>query len=317
MCKARLLKGEIQYPYGRPLGLSAADAAAGHILLCQALPRSDLELELTEVRPAHERGASRLPCRVERATLAAHDVMVLLLRPPPAVDFSFRAGQYVDIMLPDDARRSFSIASPPHDARLLELHVRRVPGGRLAHWLFGSGEGTAPAGAAALQGSLITIEGPYGSLCYGEAARPHGPVLLVGGGTGVAPLLSILRHLIHSQIQRELILYWGVRGTRDLYAEREISQLVSRAVHMRYVPVLSEPDPGWTGRTGFVHAAVLQDRGHMGDCEIYAAGPPAMIEAVRREFPRQGAAPAQLYCDSFDYASETLARQRSSAATKS
>jgi CDP-4-dehydro-6-deoxyglucose reductase, E3 len=290
------------------LGLSDAEIDSGFILLCQAKARSDLDLELQEMRSAHEHGAVRLPCRIERATLAAHDVMIVLLRPPPAVEFRFRAGQYLDVLLSEDRRRSFSIASPPENARLLELHVRKVVGGEWTEWLFGNGS---------VPGALITVEGPLGGFYYREAPSHLGPVLLVGGGTGIAPLLCILRHLIDNNTQRELILYWGVRGARDLYAGSAVLELASRTPHMRYVPVLSEPGPAWAGRAGLVHAAVLQDIEDLSAFDIYAAGPPAMIEALRCEFPRRGAAMGRLYCDSFDYASDSLERQRLSSATKS
>jgi CDP-4-dehydro-6-deoxyglucose reductase, E3 len=308
LCKARLKRGEIDYPNGCPLGLSDAERESGLVLLCQAIARTDLELDLQEVRSAHEHGTHRLPCRIERATRAAHDVMIVHVRPPPAVEFLFRAGQYLDILLSEDRRRSFSIASPPHDARLLELHVRRVAGGEWTQWLFG--EGTAA-------GTLLSIEGPLGQFYYREAPLPSRPMLLVGGGTGIAPLLCILRHLVENDIQRELILYWGVRGMHDLYAESAILQLASRAPSMSYVPVLSEPEPTWTGRSGFVHAAVLQDRADLSAFDIYAAGPPAMIEALRQDFAGHGAAMDRLYCDSFDYAFDALAHHRSSAATSS
>jgi CDP-4-dehydro-6-deoxyglucose reductase len=224
--------------------------------------------------------------------------MIVLLRPPPAVDFLFRAGQYVDILLPGDDRRSFSIASPPHDARLLELHVRVADGELTPWWFADAGRRAAALPDAAGQDSLVTIEGPLGRFYYREAATQPRPLLLVGGGTGIAPLLSILRHLVGAFSQRRLILYWGVRGSRDLYAEVAILELMSRASGMRYVPVLSEPEPTWTGRTGFVHGAVLEDMSDLGDCDIYAAGPPAMIEVVRSEFPRRGARVERLYCDS-------------------
>ena len=320
LCKARLVKGEVSYPFGRPLGLSDAEVESGHILLCQAQPRSDLDLEFYEVRAARAHGASRLPCRIERATLAAPDVLILQLRLPPAVEFHFHAGQYVDILMPEIGRRSFSLASSPHDARLLELHVRKVPGGKLAAWLFGDGADAA-VDAASLRGTLVTIEGPLGAFHYREPDPPPVSLLLVGGGTGIAPLLSILRHLIREGVERDgapISLYWGVRSTRDLYAERDILELASRAPHMRYVPVLSEPDAAWAGRTGLVHAAVLQDWADVGGCDIYAAGPPAMIEAVHRDFPQHGARVDHLYGDSFHYAADAPpARQRSSAATNS
>ncbi len=310
MCKARLLRGEIAYPNGPPLGLSDADVAAGYVLLCQARADSDLELELHDVRPAGQTGMLRLPCRVERAIPAAHDVMRVLLRRPPAVDFHFKPGQYVDILLSGGARRSFSIASPPHDSRLLELHVRRVEGGTFSGWLFGGG-------ADATAETLLTIEGPMGRFFYRETPPGAGPLLLVGGGTGLAPLLSILRHVIETQVSRELTLYWGVRGTNDLYADSRVRELLNAVPRARYVPVLSQPEPGWHGRTGYVHAAVLEDLDDLGAHDIYAAGPPAMIDAVRHDFAGRGAARERLYCDSFDYATDSSTRQRTNAATKS
>ena len=310
LCKARLLRGDITYPGGRPLGLSDTEMAARCVLLCQARAASDLELELHEVRPADQTVAMRLPCRIERAIPAAHDVMRLLLRRPPAVDFEFKPGQYVDIFLPGARRRSFSIASSPHDSHLLELHVRRAPGGEFSEWLF-RGE------ASNVSGTLITIEGPMGGFFYREAPPGAGPLLLVGGGTGLAPLLSILRHVIENKVARELTLYWGVRGTRDLYDDPAVRELLSAAARMRYVPVLSQPEPLWLGRTGHVHAAVLEDLDDLSVYDIYSAGPPAMIDALRREFPARGARLDRLYCDAFDYASDSSDRQRSSAATKS
>jgi CDP-4-dehydro-6-deoxyglucose reductase len=312
LCTARVVHGEIFYPNGRPLGLSDAQMAARFVLLCQARARSDLELELLEVRAADQAGTMRLPCRIERAIPVAPDVMRVLLRRPPALDFPFKPGQYLDVLLPEGGRRSFSIASPPHDSALLELHVRRVEGGEFSQWLFG---GDAASSSSA--GALIDIEGPCGGFFYREAPAGAGPILMVGGGTGLAPLLCILRHLRHHGIVRETTLYWGVRGTRDLYAEDTLRELLAGAPHLRYVPVLSRPEPQWQGRTGYVHAAVLEDIGDLGRHDIYGAGPPEMIEALRREFTARGAQPDRLYCDSFDYAPGATPRQRTSAATSS
>ncbi len=310
LCKARLLRGEITYPNGRPLGLSDGEIAARYVLLCQARADSDLELELQEVLPADRGGTMRLPCRIEAAIPAAHDVMRVLLRLPPALDFAFKPGQYVDIILPGGQRRSFSIASPPHDSRILELHVRRVAGGEFSEWLFG-------ADASRVADPLITIEGPLGRFFYREAPVAAGPLLMLGGGTGLAPLLSILRHVIEQKIARGLTLYWGVRGTRDLYADTMLRQMRKQAPQLRYVPVLSQPESQWRGRTGYVHAAALEDLGDLAAYDIYCAGPPAMIEALRREFPAHGAQPDRLHCDSFDYAPASPDRQRTSAATSS
>ena len=308
-CHARLLEGEVYYPHGTPLGLSDAEVADGFVLLCQARARSDLLIETREVTTPDQARVMRLPVRIERAVPLSHDVMGLYLRLPAAEEFRFQAGQYIDVMLPGGRRRSFSIASPPHDARVLELHVRRVAGGEFSAPLFDQDARSA----------LLTIEGPLGKFVYRAGAAP---MLLVGGGTGLAPLLSILRHVTANGIERNMTLYWGVRGERDLYAHAQIEGLVERAgrsfggrAPLRYVPVLSEPSAEWRGSRGFVHEAVLEDIEDLGKYDVYAAGPPAMIAAVRHEFCARGVAANRLYFDSFDYAPDS--RQRTSAATKS
>jgi CDP-4-dehydro-6-deoxyglucose reductase len=162
--------------------------------------------------------------------------------------------------------------------------------------------------------SLLTIEGPVGRFIYRER---DAPMLLVGGGTGLAPLKSIVRHVVENGLKRAMTLYWGVRSRADLYAHQELRALAQRTPSLRYEPVLSEPDPGWTGRRGFVHEAVLDHFDGLDTADVYASGPPAMIDAVRREFGRRGVDASRLFCDSFDYAPDSLERQRRTAATKS
>jgi CDP-4-dehydro-6-deoxyglucose reductase, E3 len=310
-CRARLLRGEIRYPNGPPLGLADAEAAEGLILLCQAHAETDLCIEVFAMRPADAATIKRLPCRIERTQVLSHDVMGVFLQLPVAEAFAFEPGQYIDIMLPGGRRRSFSIASPPHDSRPLELHVRRVAGGEFTESLFHQNP----------ERTLLTMEGPLGQFAYRRGGQPPGgaapPMLLIGGGTGIAPLISILRHVIENGIDRDMRVYWGVRGERDLYAHARLENLRVRAARMRYVPVLSEPSLKWRGRSGWVHEAALQDIDDVEAHDVYAAGPPAMIAAVQSEFKARGVSASRLYFDSFDYAPDTLERQRRSAATKS
>jgi CDP-4-dehydro-6-deoxyglucose reductase, E3 len=306
-CKARLLRGEIHYPNGPPLGLSAAESAEGLILLCQARARTDLSIETFEMRAADTATTKRLPCRIERAVPLSHDVMGLFLRLPIAEEFTFEPGQYIDILLPGGRRRSFSIASPPHDARPLELHIRHIAGGEFSERLFHED----------MHSALLTIEGPLGTFTYHPHRTAAPRMLLIGGGTGIAPLLSILRHLIEKGIERDLQLYWGVRSECDLYAHATLEQLSRRAASLSYVPVLSEPTPAWRGATGWVHEAALKDIEDLEAIEVYAAGPPAMIAAIQREYDSRGSAKTRLYYDSFDYAPDTLERHRMSADAKS
>ncbi len=301
-CRARLLAGELRYPGPRPLGVTAAEAADGYVLLCQARPRSDVTVEARFIASVADVEIKTLPCRIARLVPLAPDVMQVWLRLPSVERLPFHAGQYLDVLLEGGRRRSFSIASPPHDSELLELHVRRVSGGGFTERLFG----TAP-GAPIAAGALLRNEGPVGQFSYRDGADP---VIMVAGGTGFAPLKSMLRHVLENGIRRAVHFYWGARHTRDLYEEGQVLEWVRRHPQLTFTAVLSEATASEAThhRVGWVHEAVLADHPHLAGYEVYAAGPPAMIEALRASFPRHGLKPERLYFDSFDYAPDALPR---------
>jgi CDP-4-dehydro-6-deoxyglucose reductase, E3 len=297
-CRARLLSGETRYPNGRPLGITALEEAGGQVLLCQARPLSDLTVEVRLVASVTEVEIKTLPCRIAHLAPLAPDVMQVMLRLPTVERLRFEAGQYLDVLLEGGRRRSFSIASPPHDSGLLELHVRRVSGGGFTQRLFGDG---APAGAALTVGSLLRIEGPIGQFGYRAGS---GPLLMVAGGTGFAPLKSMLRHILETGIRRDVHFYWGARHAADVYEEARVLEWAGRHPQLAFTAVLSEATVAERRhhRAGWVHEAVLADHANLSAFEVYAAGPPAMIEAMRAVFPRHGLAAERLYFDSFDYA---------------
>jgi CDP-4-dehydro-6-deoxyglucose reductase len=228
--------------------------------------------------------------------------MQVLLRLPTVERLRFRAGQYLDVLLPDGRRRSFSIASPPHDSELIELHVRRVAGGGFSERLFGPGG--APEDGPLTLGSLLRIEGPVGQFVYRDGT---GAALMVAGGTGFAPLKSMLRHVLENGVPRDIHLYWGARHTQDLYEEARVLEWVRQHPRLRFTAVLSEATVAEAAhhRVGFVHDALLADYPDLSAFEVYAAGPPAMIEALRATGPRHGLPAGRLYFDSFDYAPDS------------
>jgi CDP-4-dehydro-6-deoxyglucose reductase len=294
-CRARLIEGATHYPHGRPLGITPDEAAEGYVLLCQARAKSDLVLEARFIASVADVEIKTLPCRIARLTPLAADVMQLWLRLPAVERLNFQAGQYLDVLLEGGRRRSFSIASPPHDGELLELHVRRVSGGGFTERLFATAPGSLGSGA------LLKIEGPVGQFSYREGAAP---VIMIAGGTGFAPLKSMLRHILENGIKRDIHFYWGARHASDVYEEALVLEWVRRHPQLKFTAVLSEATVAEVAhhRVGFVHQAVLADYANLADFEVYAAGPPAMIEAIRASFPRQGLKPQWLYFDSFDYA---------------
>jgi CDP-4-dehydro-6-deoxyglucose reductase len=297
-CRARLRSGEIQYPTVRPAGLTAAEAEAGNILLCQARPLTDLVVEARLIATVDDVEIKTLPCRIARMAPLAPDVMQVWLRLPAVETLRFQPGQYLDVLLDGGRRRSFSIASPPHDSDLIELHVRRVPGGGFTERLYG-------AGNPLTDGALLRIEGPVGQFIY---RRGTSPLLMIAGGTGFAPLKSMLRHILEDSSEsggRDIHLYWGARGPNDIYEESLALAWMRRYPRFHFTAVLSESNPTDAGahrRLGWVHEAVLADHPDLAGFEVYAAGPPAMIAAIRTTFPNHGLNPERLYFDSFDYA---------------
>jgi CDP-4-dehydro-6-deoxyglucose reductase, E3 len=317
-CRARLLAGEIRYPEGRPLGISAEEHDSGYVLLCQARARSDLRVQARLIADVADVEIKTLPARIATLTPLAPDVMQVMLRLPAVEGLRFHAGQYLDVLLEGGRRRSFSIASPPHDSERIELHVRRVSGGGFTERLFGGAAASGaplPRHAAAhpdtallAPGSLLHIEGPVGQFSYRAGA---GPVIMIAGGTGFAPLKSMLRHVLETGIRRDLHLYWGARHVRDVYQEALVLEWVRRYPQLKFTAVLSEATAAEAAhsRVGWVHEAVLADHPDLSGFEVYAAGPPAMIEAIRASFPRRGLPAERLYFDSFDYAPDA-ARHR-------
>jgi len=305
-CRALIINGEVIYPRGATPGITEQEQQAGYTLLCQAHPlTTELTIEIREIRPpVAEHHIQSLPCRIEQMRALAPGVMAVLLRLPANEIFSFVAGQYVDIMLPQNRRRSFSIANPPHDAEFIELHIRKVAGGEFTQQLFdGMKEKT-----------LLRLEGPLGQFWFREESSR--PALLIGGGTGYAPLRAMLRHLLERRDSRPLHLYWGAQTRADLYEDAMLRDLANRFPNLSYTPVLSDASgDAWQGRTGWVHAAVLQDHPQLQQFDIYASGPPIMVETIRHQFIERGLPPEQLFFDSFDFAPDAVAKALESAAT--
>lgn len=293
-CFGELLEGEIVYPNGRPPVLREADEAARLAVFCQARPLSDLVVRATEIAQTRAQTVRAMPARVESLEDLSADVKRLWLRLPPNEHLDVLAGQYLDVILRDGRRRSFSVANVPQAGGLLELHVRLCPGGQFTGYVF----------ETLRVRDLIRIEGPLGTFFLRDGTLL--PAILVAGGTGFAPLKAIIERHIAAGSQRELHLFWGARTAADLYLNKLAGDWQAAGI-LRYIPVLSEAeDTSWQGDTGWVHEAVLARFPSLAGYDVYVSGPPVMVNAARQDFTTAGLARENLHFDAFDYAEDSL-----------
>ena len=291
-CKSRLLDGRVIHGAHQLKALSAEEEAAGWILTCCATPQTDCRVEARSVPGAGEFPVLKMPTRVLSIERPAPDVAVLRMQLPANQRFQYHAGQYIEFILKDGARRSYSMANAPGRVGTppaIELHIRHLPGGLFTDQVF----------ATLKEKDILRVEGPFGSFFLRESAKP---ALLLASGTGLAPIKALVEQLRDSGDTRPLQLYWGCRSRADLYLHDWALQAAAEMPQLRYVPVLSEPRPedGWTGRTGLVHEAVMADWPDLSGHQVYACGAPVMVEAAQRDFSARCGLPAdEFFGDAF------------------
>jgi len=293
-CKARVLEGEVEQGPHAPSALGADERAAGLALMCCARARSPLVIEARLVAGVGDIPLRKLPCRINAIERIAQDVAVLRLQLPAGESLRYLAGQYIELILRDGTRRSYSMAAAPGRADTLELHVRHLPGGRFTDALFGVS--SPPVKVR----DILRFEGPMGTFFLREDG--DAPIVLLASGTGFAPIKAIVEQVIGQDRPRLMTLYWGGRRPRDLYMNALAETWAATIPGFRYVPVVSDPRPedDWRGRTGFVHRAVMADLPDLSGHRVYACGAPTMVDAARTDFTERCGLPADaFFADAF------------------
>ncbi len=298
-CLGRVLEGKLDYGTEPPLGLSREDRAGGKAMLCQARAGSDLIIEIEEIAALSDIAVKTLPVLVQEKERLAEDVMRLYLKLPQRERLEFLAGQYIDILLKDGRRRSFSIANMPLEDRLLELHIRHVEGGEFTGYIF----------EQLRERDVLRIEGPLGNF-FLRKDSPR-PLVFIAGGTGFAPVKSILELAFAERLSQPITLYWGARDKDALYLDQLPRQWARKYPNFRYLPVLSEPSPDWRGLRGHVHEAAISDLQRSAlditTCDVYACGPPAMVKSAFMAFRELGLDETQFFSDAFEFQSPKAA----------
>ena len=291
-CKCKKLEGTVVQGTHQLKALTPEEAAQGFILTCCATAQSDVVLESRNVTDESAFPIKKMPTRVASLAKASHDVMVVRLQLPAADVFRYHAGQYVEFMLRDGARRAYSMGNAPHtqaETPQIELHIRHTPGGKFTDHVFG----------AMKEKEILRVEGPFGSFYLREDSTK--PMVLLASGTGFAPIKAIIEHIQVKNITRPAVLYWGGRRPADLYMHDWVLAKVAEMPNLTYVPVVSDalPEDAWTGRTGFVHNAVLGDIADLSAHQVYACGAPIVVDSARAAYVKAGLPEDEFFADSF------------------
>lgn len=299
-CKCKKLEGRVQHRSHQSKALNAEEEANGYVLTCSAIPQADVVLESRQVTDESAFPVRKMPARVQALEKKSHDVMLLRMQLPANDVMRYHAGQYVEFILRDGSRRSYSMANAPHTVMraegtappvpMIELHIRHMPGGKFTDHVF----------TAMKEKEILRIEGPYGSFFLREDSDK--PIILLASGTGFAPIKALIEHMQFKGITRPATVYWGGRRPQDLYLEDWMRERCAEMPNLRYVPVISNalPDDNWQGRTGFVHRAVLEDTPDLSGHQVYACGAPIVVDSARVDYEASaGLPPDEFFADAF------------------
>lgn len=296
-CKGKLLAGSVSHGAHQERALSAHEENLGFALFCCAKPHSDVVIEAREVDGIGDFAVKKMPVRVAKLDQAAADVMILSLQLPANERLQYKAGQYVEFMLRDGKRRSYSMANAPHKDGYLTLHIRHMPGGLFTDQVF----------TTLKERDILRFEGPFGTFFLREESNQ--PIILLASGTGFAPIKAIIEQLEHTQSRRPIVLYWGGRRPQDLYMDALCRHWAQALPAFQYVPVVSntQPEDYWSGRCGLVHQAVIDDHPDLSGHQVYACGAPIMVISAQRDFVARCKLPEQaFYADAFTSAADLV-----------
>ncbi|MRX09417.1 2Fe-2S iron-sulfur cluster binding domain-containing protein [Pseudoduganella sp. FT25W] len=289
-CKGKVLSGEVTHKPHQERALPKEEEARGGSLFCCALAHSDVVIEAREVAGSDDYPIRKMPSRVATMEKMAPDVIVMTLQLPANETLKFRAGQYIEFLLKDGKRRSYSLASPPEQDQPLALHIRHLPGGLFTDQVFSTMK----------ERDILRFEGPMGTFFVREDSDK--PMVLLASGTGFAPIKAIVEHLRAQGSTRQMTLYWGGRRPQDLYLDALCREWAAALPNFHYVPVISAPQPedSWAGRTGYVHQAVMADLPDLSGHQVYACGAPVMVESAKADFVERCRLPDdEFYADAF------------------
>lgn len=288
-CKSEIVEGEVDYGNYQQKALSDEEKAQGKVLTCCARPLTPIKLKARALTGLGDFPVLKMPCRVNSIEFPVADVAILKLQLPTNQVFQFNAGQYVEFILRDGSRRSYSMANSPSETGQIELHIRHLPGGLFTDKVFSTMKAR----------DILRLEGPIGTFFLRDSNKP---VVLLASGTGFAPIKSLVEDAFENKTTRDFVFYWGARTRKELYMLELAEKWQQEYENFKFIPVLSEPTEQchWNGRVGYVHQAVMQDYPSLTSHQVYACGAPIVIDSAQADFTKQCGLPEdEFYADSF------------------
>jgi len=286
-CKGKVISGKYFLNEYQSSALTDSDIKAGNTLYCKSMAQEDLVIEPNIPEVYDQYSPKVLPVKVESLTRLNHDVMQMFLKLPAKETFRFKAGQYIEFIMGDGSRRAFSMANAPLDS-MIELHLRLIEGGKFTSFVFNEMK----------EKSIHRIEGPIGQFYLRDSEKP---IIFIAGGTGFAPIKSIIEDMIANKNKRKIYLYRGVRSEKDFYMNELVNDWIKKLEGLTYIPVV-EDGLSEDARSGYVHHAILEDFKNLNDIQVYCCGAPGLVENAFKDLTKSGLPDDQFFADAFTFA---------------
>ena len=289
-CKGKLVSGDVMLEDYQESALTEQEKSDGLILCCKALATESITIDIRESE--EEVIKSKVtPVRVESLEKLNQDVIKMMLKLPGDESLKFKAGQYIEFIMPDNSRRAFSLANPPHED-FLELHLRLIEGGKFTQFVFNEMK----------EKSIHRIDAPIGQFYLRESEKP---IIFVAGGTGFAPVKSVIEDMIFNNINRPIFLYRGVGKFEDLYMHDLSLEWSNTIDEFTYIPVSQNQSSNSDQlRIGLVHEAVLEDFKCLNNVQVYCCGAPGLVQIAFESFVVKGLPEDEFFADAFTFAPE-------------
>jgi len=288
-CKSEKISGDIEMSPFSEFALEPEEEEKGMILACRSVPWSDCEIRIIDDQleeTLNDFKVISVECVVKKLTKVTDDIYILNLKINSEEEFKFKAGQYAELYFGQCKEKHFSMANPP-STNELEFHIKTLDGGEVSDYVKNTLE----------VGETIKVKGPFGNAYLRDSHK--GPIIAVAGGTGLAPILSIIQSSQDIKMKQPIQVYYGAQSEKDLYFVKQFEEMIQNNKNLSFFPVVMEPSKRKELRSGLVTDAVIENIKNFDGYKAYLAGPPKMVEAAEKILFSNGIRKVDVHSDAF------------------